>query len=173
MPKKQTPLSSRPTCTHTHSIQPPRSHAMFKPAGCQSELQPWLEICKGSSTPEPRWSSENGTLSRIQIVEPCHHLQTPWHNWNWQYQCTTAKVSQQMTVHLFSIMPCLLHHPWNSVTIHQVNNRNLPQTPVVKPPSQMSCIQPEVVMQVAVLKDLTYRVELTLPWWFTLVPSFQ
>lgn len=50
------------------------------------------------------------------------------------------------------------HRSWNPATVHGIINRNLPQPPVLKSPSQMGHTQPEVVARFAALKDLTYRV---------------
>ena len=157
MTKEQTPLFSWPTCTYTHSMQPPRCQAMFKPAESQSELlhdrksasdfpplSPGDQVrkapCLGSRMWNPtiifrchdRWSQvgTSTTMPKDSCVDQLK-LPIPRHS---------AWISQQMMVHFISTMSCLLHHPWNSATIHQVNNRNPPQTPVVKPPSQMSSI---------------------------------
>ena len=72
-------------------------------------------------------------------------------------QPNTAQISQQMTVNSISLL-CLPRCLRNSATVHQVNNGNLPHPPVLRPPSQTSSTQPEVVEQFAALKDLTYRV---------------
>lgn len=69
-----------------------------------------------------------------------------------------AQIPSQMTVHPIPITLCLPQRPWNPATVHGIINRNLPQPPVLKSPSQMSRTQPEVVARFAALKDLTYRV---------------